>query len=93
MFHGVPAERSRRVGRVGHRGKHTVQADDFTHGCGVVVRGLVMWRGGEEEMSRRTRWAEDGLVKWRQRSCGREVLFTCRGPWGGPARFVVRSGL
>jgi hypothetical protein len=32
------------------------------------VRGLVMWRGGsEEEMSRATRWAEDGLVRWRQR--------------------------
>jgi hypothetical protein len=40
----------------------------------VVVCGLVMWRGGEEEkMSRATRWAVDGLVKWRRR-CGRGTL-------------------
>lgn len=62
MFHTLPARRSRRVGRGRHRGKHTVQADDFTHGCGVVVCRLVMWRGGEEEMSRRTRWAGGGWV-------------------------------
>ena len=57
------------------------------------MRGLVMWRGGEEEeMSRATRWAEDGLVRWRRR-CGRKV-FTWRGPWGrtDASKFVVRSG-
>jgi hypothetical protein len=77
MFHTLPARRSRRVGRVRHRGQHTVQADDFTHVCGVVVCGWVMWRGVEEEVSRATRWwAEDGLVRWRQR-CGREVASRC----------------
>jgi hypothetical protein len=40
----------------------------------LCVMGDVEWRGVEEEVSRATRWwAEDGLVRWRQR-CGREVF-------------------
>jgi hypothetical protein len=89
MFHTLPAERSRRVGRVRHRGQHTVQADDFTHVCGVVVRGLVMWRGGEEEkMSRATRWAEDGLVRWRRR-CGRGRCLLAWSVGQGPMRGLL----
>jgi hypothetical protein len=84
MFHTVPAKRSRRVGVCGIG----VNIPFKLMTSRMFAEWLcVDWFGGELARRRRGRGglggrAEDGLVRWRRRRCGREV-FTWSGPGVG----------